>query len=388
MTLSQETAGVEGTAADGAPLSGAQLRDLLQLALVPGIGPRTLQVLLQRFGEPAACLAARIDELRQVPGVGAKLAHAVAHADLHLDADRLIQDCRSRAIDILTPHAAGYPRPLLNLPDAPPVLFARGGWQPRDALAVSVVGTRHPTPYGLRQTARIVAALSRRGLTIVSGLARGIDAAAHRAAIEAGGRTIAVLGSGVIDVYPPEHVGLAEEIVACGALLSECPPWSKPKRGMFPQRNRLISALGVAAVVIEAGARSGALITARHAGEQGRDVMALPGPVTSRMSEGCHALIRDGAILIESADQVIDALGPLAESVPTGAAESEVRHPMELQLNEQERLVLNQIHCEPTSIDSICTGSGLAIHRTLSTLSVLERRGLIRQISGQKVVRV
>lgn len=388
MTLSEETSGLEATASNGSPVSQSQLRDLLQLALLPGVGPRTLQVLLAQFGQPATCLAAPTDELRQVPGVGPKLAHAIAHADLHLDADRLIADCRSQGIDILTPHSASYPRPLLQLVDAPPVLFARGRWETRDALAVAVVGTRHPTAYGCRQAAQLVAALARRGLAIVSGLARGIDAAAHRAALEAGGRTIAVLGSGVVDVYPPEHTGLAEDIAQHGALLSECPPWSKPKRGMFPQRNRLISALGLAVLVIEAGARSGALITARHAGEQGRDVMALPGPVTSRMSRGCHSLIRDGAILIESADQVIEALGPLAESIPSDAAETEVRHPAELQLNEQERLVLDQIQTHATSIESVCVGSGLAIHRTLSTLSVLERRGLIRQIGGQKVVRI
>ena len=167
--------------------------------------------------------------------------------------------------------------------------------KPDDALAIGIVGTRHGTQYGLRQAERLAGGLARAGLTVISGLARGIDAAAHRGALAAGGRTIAVLASGVLNIYPPEHDKLAEEVAAHGALVSESPPGGEPLAGMFPQRNRLISGLSLGVIVVEAAERSGALITARHAMEQGREVFAVPGNVDSRASRGCHRLIRDGA---------------------------------------------------------------------------------------------
>ncbi len=181
-----------------------------------------------------------------------------------------------------------------DLPDPPGVLFVRGTLAPSDAMAVAIVGSRHATHYGLTQAERLAGSLARAGLTVVSGLARGIDAAAHRGALAAGGRTIAVLASGVLNIYPPEHNTLAEEITQHGAVMSESPPRAEPLAGMFPQRNRIISGLSLGVLVVEASTRSGALITARHAMEQGRDVFAVPGPITSRMSHGCHRLIRDG----------------------------------------------------------------------------------------------
>ena len=192
--------------------------------------------------------------------------------------------------------------------------------QPADALSIGIVGTRHATQYGLRQAERLAGSLARAGLTIVSGLARGIDAAAHRGALAAGGRTLGVLASGVLNIYPPEHDQLANEVAACGALLSEQPARSAPLAGTFPQRNRLISGLSLGVIVVEAAERSGALITARHAMEQGREVFAMPGNVDSRCSHGCHRLIRDGAKLIETADDVLEELGPLVEATPATTA--------------------------------------------------------------------
>jgi len=263
----------------------------------------------------------------------------------------------------------------------------RGELTAADQLAIAIVGTRGASNYGRQQAERFGRSLARSGLTIVSGLARGIDAAAHRGALEAEGRTIAVLSSGVQEIYPPEHEELAQRIIAQGALVSEMPPHSKPKKGMFPQRNRLISGLSLGTLVIEAAERSGALITARHAGEQGREVFALPGLATSPSARGCHALIRDGAFLTQDPEDVLDQLGPLFQSIEI-APEKTIRHPAELQLNEQETAVLVAIETEPTDINRVVTASGLPVARVLSTLSVLEMRHLIRRISGQFVQRL
>jgi DNA processing protein len=258
---------------------------------------------------------------------------------------------------------------------------------PQDALAIAMVGTRHATPYGLRVAEQLAGSLARAGLTIVSGLARGIDAAAHRGALAAGGRTVAVLGSGVLNIYPPEHKGLAEEIAGQGAVISEAAPRAAPIGGMFPQRNRIISGLSLGSIIVEAGIKSGALITARLAMEQGREVFAIPGRIDSRSSQGCHHLIRDGAKLVETAGDVLEELGPLFEPAPREEG-GEVRHPAELLLNDLEQTVLSAIDGEGISIDQIVMETGLAVPQVLSTLSVLEMRSLIRRLSGSTVARL
>jgi DNA processing protein len=361
------------------------LIDTLRLSLVYGVGPKTRKALLERFGTPGAVLAAAMSELREVAGVGPKLAHAIADAD-EIDAESEIALCREHGIDILTESSATYPRPLREIFDPPGVLFVRGDLKPNDALAVGIVGTRHGTQYGLRQAERLAGGLARAGLTIVSGLARGIDAAAHRGAMAAGGRTIAVLASGVMNIYPPEHDKLADEVAAHGALISESPPHAQPLAGTFPQRNRLISGLSLGVIVVEAAERSGALITARHAMEQGREVFAVPGNVDTRASRGCHQLIRDGARLVESADDVLEELGPLVEAAPRDDGRL-IHHPAELLLNELEEQVLAAIGGEATSIDQVVSDSGLPVAQVLSTLSVLEMRRLIRRLSGTTVIR-
>ncbi len=202
----------------------------------------------------------------------------------------------------------------------------------------------------------------------------------------AGGRTIAVLASGLLEIYPPEHDKLAEEVAQCGYLLSESPPRMVPLSGAFPQRNRIISGLSVGTIVVEAAERSGALITARHAYEQGREVFAVPGPIDSRLSRGCHALIKDGAKLVESIDDVLAELGPLADNIQRDDG-TLLTQPAELLLNEIEQQVLAAIETSPTSIDEVAKTSGLPIHRVLSTISVLEMRRLVRRVSGTQVVR-
>ena len=225
------------------------------------------------------------------------------------------------------------------------------------------------------------------GFTIVSGLARGIDSAAHRGAIAGGGRTIAVLGSGLLNIYPSENAELAMAVRNQGAILSEHLPYSPPKSGAFPQRNRIITGLCLGTIIVEAGERSGALISARLAMEQGREVFAVPGQVDSRMSRGCHQLIRDGATLVESVDDVLEELGPLATPTIDHSGES-LRHPAELKLNEQETLVLQAIGLEPTGIDTIIERTELPANRVLSTISVLELRRLVRRVSGTSLIRL
>jgi DNA processing protein len=363
-----------------------ELVDALRLSLISGVGPRTRKVLLERFGSARAVLAAAPSELRTVEGVGPKLTHKIASAQNDIDVEAEIALCRQHGIDILTEADQAYPRSLREIHDPPGVLFIRGALKPCDALAVGIVGTRHGTQYGLRQAERLAGGLARAGLTIVSGLARGIDAAAHRGALAAGGRTIAVLASGVMNIYPPEHDALADEVAACGALMSESPPHAQPLSGTFPQRNRLISGLSLGVIVVEAAERSGALITARHAMEQGRDVFAVPGNVDSRASRGCHLLIRDGARLVESADDVLEELGHLVEAA-TRDDGRKVHHPAELLLNDLEQKVLDAVGSEATPIDRIVADTELPVQQVLSTLSVLEMRRLIRRLSGSTVAR-
>ncbi len=376
------------TAVDPTRVAGAteELVDTLRLCLIPGVGPTIRKRLLERFGTARAVLAAAPSDLRGVQGVGEKLTHTIVGADHQIDVEAEIALCRQHGIDILTETDAAYPRALREIHDPPGVLFVRGEMKPDDALAIAIVGTRHGTQYGLRQAERLAGGLARAGLTVISGLARGIDAAAHRGALAAGGRTLAVLASGVLNIYPPEHDKLAEEVAAHGALVSESPPGGEPLAGMFPQRNRLISGLSLGVVVVEAPERSGALITARHAMEQGREVFAVPGNVDSRASRGCHQLIRDGAKLVESADDVLEELGPLVEAAPREDGQV-IHHPAELLLNELEQQVLAAIHGEATPIDQIVADTGLPVSQVLSTISVLEMRRLIRRLSGTTVIR-
>lgn len=363
------------------------LIDMLRLSLISGVGPKTRMSLLERFGSPAAVLNAAPSQLREVNGVGPKLLEKIRLSDQEINVPGIINFCQEHDIKIITETGADYPRALKEIHDPPGVLFMRGSLKPQDALAVGIVGTRHASQYGLRQAERLASSLARAGLTIISGLARGIDAAAHRGAMTAGGRTIAVLASGVSNIYPPEHVQLADEVALQGALISESPPDAKPLSGTFPQRNRIISGMSLGVIVVEAADRSGALITARHAMEQGRDVFAVPGNVDNRMSRGCHRLIRDGAKLIESADDVLEELGPLVEAA-TKSDGQEIHHPAELLLNEIEQQVLSVIEIEATAIDQIVVKSGLPVQQVLATISVLEMRRLIRRLSGTTVLRL
>ena len=232
------------------------LRAIIQLALTPGVGPRTYRALVNQFDSASGVLHATVEELNAVSGVGPRISQRIRRSCEYVDVDRELRLCRDHDIAVLIEEDSRYPSPLRKIPDPPIVVFQQGEWRSEDILAIAIVGTRHASHYGLRQAERLASGLAQAGLTIVSGLARGIDAAAHRAALRAGGRTIGVLGSGVLNIYPPEHIGLAAEIRMSGALISELPPRQKPMSGTFPQRNRLISGLSLGVLVIEAAQRA------------------------------------------------------------------------------------------------------------------------------------
>lgn len=361
-------------------------RSYLQLALVPGVGPVLLRSLLDFFGSAEAVLAASLEDLNQVPRVGPVLSDAIRQSSRTGHVDRILDHCEQHQIRILIPDDPDFPTLLSEIADPPTHLFVRGSFEPSDQLSIAIVGSRHATHYGKSIAEGLARSLGRAGLTVVSGLAKGIDAFAHRGALDAKCRTIAFLGSGLTDIYPPENTDLANQITESGAIVSETDPFSKPKPGVFPQRNRLISGMSLGVIVVEAAERSGALITATHAGEQGRDLFAIPGPVNSRMSRGCNQLIRDGAILVQDADDVLSHLGPLVQAANV-APDRVIHAAAELKLNEQEQQVLQAIDLTPTDMDQIAVRSGLPIARVLSTIGVLEMRKLIIRTGGRSVQR-
>jgi DNA processing protein len=258
----------------------------------------------------------------------------------------------------------------------------------RDALAVAVIGSRRCTVYGRQQAERLAGGLARAGITVVSGLARGIDAAAHRGALHAGGRTIAVLGTGLARIYPPENTDLAEAIAKQGAVLSEMSLDTTALPGLFPQRNRIISGLSLGVVVVEANRNSGALHTVRHAMEQGREVFAVPGRIDSLASEGCHDIIRDGATLVRHVDDILQGLGPLTAPVVPGTPDGSIFAARELLLDDQERKVLNLVTVDPIHVDLILRDASIEPSRALATLTVLEMRRFIRRLPGNQYCRV
>lgn len=360
--------------------------DALRLNLVPGVGPRIQQALCETFGSPGGVLAVGSHELRQVAGVGPKLARAIVEARQSDRAERELARCREMGVELVLRGSPGYPPMLAEICDPPNVLYCRGALQRRDGLAVAIVGSRRCTLYGRQQAERLAGGLARAGVTIVSGLARGIDAAAHRGALVAGGRTIAVLATGLATVYPPEHAEFADEVVRQGALVSESPLDQQPVPGLFPQRNRIISGLSLGVIIVEATRTSGALHTARHAMEQGREVFAVPGRIDSLASQGCHDLIRDGVTLVRGVDDVLGGLGPLMKPVPASDGKT-VHAPRELSLNDQERQVLEHISADPRHVDEVLRESALEPSRALSTITVLEMKRLIRRLPGGYLVR-
>lgn len=346
---------------------------------VRGIGPARLRALLDTFGDVESAWHASADALREV-GLDRRSLASLVDARRELDLTAELAKVERLGVETLTWDDPRYPPRLLNIYDPPPVLYTRGDLRPDDDWSVAMVGTRRASAYG-KEAARVIAEdLARAGVTIVSGLARGIDAQVHRAALDARGRTIAVLGSGVDIIYPWENSKLAEEIVSRGALISEYALGTQPEASNFPPRNRIISGLSRGVVVVEAGDQSGALITADFAADQGRDVFAVPGSIFHRGSQGTNRLIRDGATPVMSANDILEALNLTA--VP-----QQVEAQMLFPTDATEGLLLDQLAEDPTHVDEVSRAAGLPIATVTSTLALMELKGLVRQVGGMAYVR-
>jgi DNA processing protein len=364
-----------------------ELLSLLRMNLVPGIGPRNQRSLIEYFGSAQKTFEASVRELEDVSGIGPKLARAVHAARDSQAAEDEWWSIHEDGFQLFQRGSEEYPSNLSEVDDAPNVLYCRGSMTKQDELAVAIVGSRRCTIYGQQQAEKIAKSLAMAGLTIVSGMARGIDAAAHRGALAGGGRTIAVSATGLKNIYPSEHKDLAQSIAEQGAIVSESKLLQHASGGLFPQRNRIISGMSVGVIIIEANRKSGALHTARHAMEQGREVMALPGRVDNIASEGCHDLIRDGVTLIRHADDVLESLGPLIQPVAT-EKQAEVRSPRELTLSDQQKEILNLITSEPRIMDEVLREASIDSSRVLATLTILEMKRMVRRLPGGLIVRV
>jgi len=349
-----------------------------------GVDPAKQLELVRALGAPEAILVAPAETLTAAcptltPRDFTKLATAAA-----LDVAPLLEQTAALGLNLVTWGGDPYPRLLAQVDDAPPVLFVRGEFAERDELAVAIVGTRRCSPYGTMVAENLAGALARRGFTVVSGLALGVDGAAHRGALRAGGRTIGVMACGLDVDYPREHRDLKEEISAAGAVISESPLGTPPTRERFPARNRIISGLALGVVVVEAPARSGALITADLALEQGREVFAVPGSVDSPLSRGAHRLIKDGAKLVETAEDVVDGLGMMLEAVP----EREPQQVLMAELSGDEAAVVRAMSHEPRHQDEISLSAELPPARVAAALMLLEVKGLARRFPGNTFVRL
>ncbi len=359
-----------------------ETRDLLALHLLPGLGPRLTKALLERFGSAAQVLVASAMELGEVPHIGDTVAHKLVEAMQGLSLDRELELLDKHQTRLVGQHSAEFPPSLKTISDPPALLYVRGGLVEADKNAVAVVGSRHCTSYGRRIAERLAEGLARAGWTVISGLARGIDAAAHRGALNAGGRTIAVLAGGLSSIYPPEHADLAEEIAAVGALVSESPMGLAPMAGLFPARNRLISGMSRGVVVVEAPQKSGALVTARHAAEQGRDVFAVPGPVDSPASSGTLQLLKDGANLVRDADDILNTWGEARRTARTTPAAAPPPVLSGLQLR-----IWESLSSEPVHADDLVQRLEVGAAELGATLLLLEMQGLIRRLPGNRYER-
>ncbi|MCX7924436.1 MAG: DNA-processing protein DprA [Fimbriimonadales bacterium] len=338
-----------------------------------------LRVLLEHFGDPGGVLSASAEALRAVPGV--READVAAIERVAREPVVIPEPLKTGEARLITGGDASYPRPLEVLPDLPPALFVWGELQERDRFAIGVVGTRKPSAYGRMVAERLTRDLCAAGLTIISGGALGVDTVAHRVALEAGGRTVAILGSGLGNLYPAENRALFRRIAETGgAVVSEYPWDAAPDAWRFPVRNRLIAGWGLGTLVVEAPEASGALITARLAAEYGREVFAVPGSIDNPKSKGCHALIKDGATLVESAEDILSVL-----KIPSEPRERTVSLPL---LTETQEKLLSALDLEPRHVDALARQVGLPVHTAQAELTMLEMQGLARRMPGGAFVRV
>ncbi len=356
----------------------ADLPYYLAFARVKGIGAVRVRKLKAHFGSLQLAWSASEHDLAAA-GLEAKTIGALSEARKTIFPQREVERLASVGATAVTWDDAGYPKLLREVADPPPVLFVRGTLTDADAWAVSIVGTRRATVYGREVTAMLAGELARNHITIVSGMARGVDAIAHQAALGAGGRTLAVLGCGVDVVYPPEHRKLAQQIIENGALISDYPPGTPPDAANFPPRNRIISGLSLGVIVVEADERSGALITAEFAAEQGRDVFAVPGNIFNRTSRGTNRLIQQGAHIVLDVQSVLEELNlnMVADRVEVEAAVPE---------NDTERAILAYLSHEPTQVNELVRALEMPVADVTAALALMELKGLVRQATGTSYV--
>jgi len=359
-----------------------QRKALVALSLVSGIGPSRVRALIAHLNTPVDVWRASRSRLVQVPGIGPQLAEAILLFDGHDVVARQLRRAQSIGASLITPWDARFPGPLRHIYDPPAFFWMRGTLAAEDERAVAVVGTRRCTDYGTQQAYRFATELAQRGITVVSGLAYGVDAAAHRGALDAGGRTLAVLGSGLERVYPAKHRGLAERIVEQGAVLSEYALDAPPDATNFPERNRIVSGLSMGTLVIESHAEGGALITARMALEQNREVFAVPGSVTASSSAGTNHLIQQGhAKLVTGIDDVLEELQLPAGGAPTRAAAVQT---VAEGLDGAERRLYEALSDTPVHLDVLCARTDVSPSDALVALLQLEFDGHVRQLAGKQ----
>lgn len=350
------------------------------LSSIPGVGRVTFRKLAQHFGSPERALSASSLDLKTLSGLSDKVINEITSFSWREYAEQELARARDAGIAIVLADDAAYPTALKNTPDPPLFLYVKGDLQQGDCIAI--VGTRKPTHYGLTVTSRISTELASAGLTIVSGLARGIDTAAHQGALAAGGRTIAVLGCGIDVAYPPENKGLIEDISRSGAVVTENPFGTQPESGYFPGRNRIISGLSRGTVIVEATEDSGSLITAKYAKEQGRKLFAVPGNIGSANSRGSNSLIKQGATLVESAQDILQDLKIKTVGVQSAGTVRDLPA-----LTRDEEPVFRQITSEPKHIDILMKESNTTPAKISGALITLELKGLVRQLPGKYYIK-
>ena len=363
----------------------------IALNMVDGVGPVRMRALLDVFKEPQAILQASVNELMRVDGVGEGVARSIANWKASVDLDAELGRIEKSGVRVVTREDSDYPKNLSQIYDPPLVLYMKGTMSERDALAIAVVGSRRTTLYGQEMARKLAYQLARVGVTVVSGLARGIDTSAHNGALQAKGRTVAAIGCGIDVIYPAENKKLYEQIVdKGGAVVTEFPFGVQPDRQNFPMRNRIISGWSLGVVVVEADLKSGALITANQAGEQGRQVFAVPGRADSILSRGTNKLIKDGAKLTEDVEDVLTEF----EYLLPPDRQKEVGNPAEaggiksaLKFSESEEKVMALIGNDAIAVDEVIRGSGLTSACVSATLLALEMKRIVKQLPGKQYVR-
>lgn len=357
----------------------------IALNMMERVGPVGVRALVGALGSAVEVFQAGDSELRRARSVGRATVESVAQQRGHVAWEREIEATEALGGRLVSQIDPEYPEALRNIHDPPLALYVRGRLEKGDQRAVGIVGSRRPTHYGRDCTGRLSGELARSGLTIVSGLASGVDRVAHEAALRARGRTVAVLGGALDCMYPKEHAGLAGEIAGGGAVISEFPLGRRPDKTTFPMRNRIVSGLSMGVIVVEAGPRSGALITAERAMEQGKTVFAVPGRIDSRLSAGCHGLIREGAVLVRRAADVLDELELLLPRSATAGAKLQQKV---VSLNENETRLIGLLDGGARDVDSLIRASGMRAGDVSSLLVSLEMKRAVRMLPGRVVERV